>query len=91
MEHRWLPITKNKNDLKMKKVHFISTATAVNEWDILRTDVLNDARFKFQHKRQIHRFRKQINSNRLVEVVLHRKSHHSRFELHLSTSQQRIA
>ena len=75
----------------MKQVHCISTATAVNEWDILRTGVLNDVRLKFERKRQIHRFRKQINSSRLVEVVLHRKSHHSRFELHLSISQQRIA
>ena len=34
-----------------------------------RTDVFNDVRLKFQHKIQIYRFHKQINSSRLVRVV----------------------
>ena len=42
-----------------------------------RTEVFNDVRFKFQHKRQIFRFDKQINNNRLKRVVSNHKSSHS--------------
>ena len=42
-----------------------------------RTDVFNDVRFKFQHKKHIYRFHKQINNNRLARVVYRRKSAHS--------------
>ena len=37
MEHPLLPISKNKNGLKAKKVRFISASTALNEWDIYLT------------------------------------------------------
>ena len=34
-----------------------------------RADVFIDDRFKLHHKRQIHKFDKQIRSNRLVKVA----------------------
>ena len=37
MEHPLLPISKNENGLKPKKVRFISASTALNKWDIYVT------------------------------------------------------
>ena len=37
MEHLLLPISKNENGLKPKKVRFISASTALNIWDIYVT------------------------------------------------------